>query len=152
MHWFKREREMLTMCSCTAFRCTIYFPCQHRRGCILEVMDEPGNRRWSPVGLRGARKSFHRLGPGREVPSVQGSQLETAAVLRCLRTCWKELSTESKGGIITYLIRTRWRLCSSTSPGSVVKRASSATIRESRFSISSPMAVVSCKWVRQRRI
>ena len=149
---FKREREILTMCSYTALRCTIYFPCQPRRGCNLGVMNEPGNRRWSPVYLRGPRKSFHRLGPGREVPSAQGSQSETAVVLRCLRTCWKELSTGSKGEIMTYLIRSPRRFRSSTSPGSVAKRASSATIRESWFWISSPMVAVSCRWVRQRRI
>ena len=143
---------MLTMCSYTALWCTIYFPCQHRRGCNLEVMNEPGNGRWFPVYLRGARKSFHRLGPGREVPSAQGSQSETVAVLLCLRTCWKEFSTESKGGIMTHLIRSLRRFCSSTSPGSVAKHASSATIRESWFSISSPIAVASCRWVRQRRI
>ena len=140
------------MCSYTALRCTIYFPCQPRRGCNPGVMNEPGNRRWSPVYLRGPRKSFRRLEPCREVSAAQGSQSEAAVVLRLLQTRWKELSTESKGGIATYLIRSFRRFCSSTSPGSAAKRASSATIRESRFSISSPMATASCRWIRQRSI
>ena len=149
---FKREREMLTMCSHTALRCTIYFPCQHRRGCNLEVMNEPGNRRLSPVYLREARKSFRHLEHGRGVVAAQDSQSETAAVLRYLQTCWKELSTESKRGKMTCLIRSRRRFCSSTPPGGPAKRASSVIIRNSRFSISSPMATTSCGWVHQRRI
>jgi len=66
-----------------------------------EAMNKPGNRRQSPADLRGVRKSLHRLEPGRQIVAAQTFQPETAVVLRCPRACWKELSTESKGGITT---------------------------------------------------
>ena len=105
------------------------------------IMNKPGNQRSSPADLQGAQRFVRRLACGRQTAAV---------VLRCSRTCWMELSTKSKGGIMIYLIRSLRRLSSSTLSGFVsTKRVSSTTIRASRSSIMFPMAVDSCGCVRQ---
>jgi hypothetical protein len=111
------------------------------KGGTWGVTNEPGNQRWSPANLQGAQKPFCHLGHGRR---------SAAIVLRCLRTCWKELSTKSEGEKKTYRIMSLLRLSSSTSSGLVSKRVSSPTIRARRFSIFSPMVAVSCRCVSKR--
>ena len=78
----------------------------------------------------------------------------TAVVFLCIRACWKELSTKLGvgGGATTHRINSSQRLCSATSLGRESNRSSSATIHESRFSILFPMAIVSYRCVRERRI
>ena len=52
---------------------------------------------------------------------------------------------------MAYCISSYRRLCSSTFPGSVVKRASNVTMRERRSSILFPTAIVPCRCVCQKR-
>ena len=115
------------------------------------VVNKPGNRRWSPVDLRGAWKSLCRLGHGQRVAAAEASQSENAVALRCVRACWKQLSTKSRGGIITYHFNSSRRLCSATSPGRESKRSSKPTIRERRSSILFPMTMVPCRGTCQGR-
>lgn len=53
--------------------------------------------------------------------------------------------------MVAYRINSLLRLCSRTSPGRDVKRASSAATRMMRSSILSMTGMVSCEWVRQKR-
>ena len=53
---------------------------------------------------------------------------------------------------MTHRINSSRRLCSATSLGRESSRSSSVTIRESKLSILFPMAIVSYRCVRERRI
>lgn len=59
--------------------------------------NKPGNQRWSPADLRGARKPLRRLERVRQVAVARTSRLGTAVDPRCPQTCWKQLSAESQG-------------------------------------------------------
>ena len=48
------------------------------------AMNKPGNPRYSPVNLRGARAPHRRLGRGRRVAEASVSQTRTVVDLRCL--------------------------------------------------------------------
>ena len=71
------------------------------------------------------------------------SRTKAAALLRYPQAFWRRINTRSTGGIATYRISSFLLLCSTTPPGSVAKSASSAAIRERRFSILFLTAVVS---------
>ena len=119
---------------------------------IIEVMNKPCNQRPSPVYPREARKLLRRLEHDQLVAAADTSQPETVAVLRCGRVCWKELSTKSKGRMMTYRLNSSRRLCSATSPGRESRCSSSATIRERRSSTLFPTVMVPCRCVGRGRI
>ena len=115
-------------------------------------MDKPGIWRWSHINLQGAQKPPHCLEHCQWVAAAEAFQPETAVVLRCIQTCWKELNTKSKGGMMTYHLSSSQHLCSAMSPGCELNCPSNATTCKRRSSILLPIIVVLCRCVCQGRI
>lgn len=94
------------------------------------------------AALGGCSRSLHPR------PSVQRLQLS----LDALELAGRNSASGLKGAITTYRINSFRRLCSSTSPGSVAKSASSVAICGRRFSILFPTGTASCGCIGQRRV
>jgi len=66
-------------------------------------MNKPDSGRWPLVDLQDTRAHPRCPEHGQQVAAALAPHTMTAIVLQHFRVCWKELNTDYKGGVVTYI-------------------------------------------------